>query len=192
MKRIGTRVITDPVRGSFLHLLEKYASKPGRDPQYSGMFLVPKSNKKLVKLLEEAIEEAKKSGADTKWGGKVPKKLNVPLHDGDEDKDIEEYPEYEGMLYFNANAKKRKPGLVDSHGVEIFDEEAFKSGDYFKLDINFYPYSGEQNGIAVGLNNVMWWKEGEALGGGKVSAEKAFEGEFDDDDEDDDDDGMFD
>ena len=34
--------------------------------------------------------------------------------------------------------------------------------------------------------------EGEALGGGKVSAEKAFEGEFDDDDEDDDDDGMFD
>ena len=178
----GTKVITGEVRLSYLHVFDKYAATPGREEKYSVCILIPKKDTKTIALIQEAIANATDLGQKTKWGGKVPKNLKMPLRDGDEEKDTDDNPEYAGMFFLNASSK-RQPGLVDSHKQEIIDREELKSGDWGKVSINFFPFAASgNNGIGVGINNIMKTKDGIALGGTPASAEDDFEGEFEDED----------
>ena len=122
--RNGTKVITGEVRFSYLHVFEPYAGEVGQKPKYSVSLLIPKSDKKTIALIQEAVSEATDLGQTTKWGGKVPKNLKLPLRDGDEEK-ADEHPEYEGMYFINASSE-RQPGLVDSHKQEIFSDQELK------------------------------------------------------------------
>lgn len=83
-----TKVIFGPVRLSYTHLFSKYA--PDGDTA-NGKFmtnaLIPKNEKETVKAIRQAMEAAKKAGIAAKWGGKEPKKLDMPLRDGDTDKE---------------------------------------------------------------------------------------------------------
>ena len=178
--RNGTKVITGEVRFSYLHVFEPYAAEVGQKPKYSVALLIPKKDKQTIALIEEAIAEATEQGQTSKWGGKVPKNLKLPLRDGDEEK-ADEHPEYAGMYFVNASSE-RQPGLVDSHKQEIFSDQELKSGDWGLASINFYPFSvSGNNGIACGLNNLMKKRDGESLGGTPASAEADFAEEFDDD-----------
>ena len=178
--RNGTKVITGEVRFSYLHVFEPFAGELGQKPKYSVSLLIPKKDKQTIALIQEAVAEATDLGQTTKWGGKVPKNLKLPLRDGDEEK-ADEHPEYEGMYFINASSE-RQPGLVDSHKQEIFSDQELKSGDYGLASINFYPFSvSGNNGVACGLNNLMKKRDGESLGGTPASAEADFAEEFDDD-----------
>lgn len=178
--RNGTKVITGEVRFSYLHVFEPYAGEVGQKPKYSVSLLIPKKDKQTIALIQEAVAEATDLGQTSKWGGKVPKNLKLPLRDGDEEK-ADEHPEYEGMYFINASSE-RQPGLVDSHKQEIFSDQELKSGDYGLASINFYPFSvSGNNGVACGLNNLMKKRDGESLGGTPASAEADFAEEFDDD-----------
>lgn len=178
--RNGTKVITGEVRFSYLHVFEPYAGEVGQKAKYSVALLIPKKDKQTIALIEEAIAEATEQGQTSKWGGKVPKNLKLPLRDGDEEK-ADEHPEYAGMYFVNASSE-RQPGLVDSHKQEIFSDQELKSGDWGLASINFYPFSvSGNNGIACGLNNLMKKRDGESLGGTPASAEADFAEEFDDD-----------
>lgn len=178
----GTTVITGEVRFSYLHVFEPYAPNPGQEAKYSVCILIPKKDKETIALIQEACANATDQGQSSKWGGKVPKNLKMPLRDGDEEKDTEEQPEFAGMYFLNANSKNQ-PGIVDSHKQEIFTSNELKSGDYGKVSINFYPYAASgNNGVAVGLNNIMKLRDGASLGGVRASAEDDFEGEFEDED----------
>lgn len=112
--RNGTKVITGEVRFSYLHVFEPYAGVQGQEEKYSVCLLIPKKDKQTIALIQEAIAEATDAGQSSKWGGKVPKNLKLPLRDGDTEKDLDENPEYEGMFFLNCSSK-RQPGLVDSH-----------------------------------------------------------------------------
>jgi len=178
--RNGTKVITGEVRFSYLHVFEPYAGEVGQKPKYSVSLLIPKKDKQTIALIQEAVAEATDMGQTSKWGGKVPKNLKLPLRDGDEEK-ADEHPEYAGMFFLNASSE-RQPGLVDSHKQEIFSDQELKSGDWGLASINFYPFSvSGNNGIACGLNNLMKKRDGESLGGTPASAEADFAEEFDDD-----------
>lgn len=178
--RNGTKVITGEVRFSYLHVFEPYAGEVGQKPKYSVALLIPKKDKQTIALIQEAVAEATDMGQTSKWGGKVPKNLKLPLRDGDEEK-ADEHPEYAGMFFLNASSE-RQPGLVDSHKQEIFSDQELKSGDWGLASINFYPFSvSGNNGIACGLNNLMKKRDGESLGGTPASAEADFAEEFDDD-----------
>ena len=178
--RNGTKVITGEVRFSYLHVFEPYAGEVGQKAKYSVALLIPKKDKQTIALIQEAIAEATDQGQTSKWGGKVPKNLKLPLRDGDEEK-ADEHPEYAGMFFVNASSE-RQPGLVDSHKQEIFSDQELKSGDWGLASINFYPFSvSGNNGIACGLNNLMKKRDGESLGGTPASAEADFAEEFDDD-----------
>lgn len=180
--RNGKKVITDEVRFSYLHVFEPYAAQAGQEEKYSVCLLIPKTTKKTIQLIQEAVAEATDEGQKTKWGGKVPKNLKLPLRDGDEEKDLDENPEYEGVFFLNATSK-RQPGLVDSHKQEIMTVDELKSGDWGKASINFFPFSASgSNGVGVGLNNLMKTRDGESLGGVFTKAEDDFEGEFEDED----------
>ena len=177
----GTKVMFGPCRLSYTHLFSKYVPEGGGEGKYMTNVLIPKNEKKTIAAFEKAIEEAKQAAVASKWGGKMPKKLESPLRDGDEkDDDL-----YEDHWYLNAKCSTR-PGIVDKDMEPITDEEEIYSGVWAYVSVTFYGYSvSGNNGIACGLNNIKKYKDDEHLGG-RASAQNDFGSDFDDDDDDDD------
>jgi len=180
------KVVFGPCRLSYTHLFEKYSIDDKSEGKYMTNILIPKDEKETVKAIEAAIEAAKKSAIVAKWNGKCPdaKKLDTPLHDGDE-KEKDDDGVYADSYYLNAKCNTR-PGVVDKKKVPIVDEEEVYSGMWAIVSVTFYGYDVSlKKGIACGLNNVMKFKDDEHLGG-RVSADTDFEGvdtDLDDDDD---------
>ena len=173
------KVVTEKVRFSYLHVFEAHAPEEGQKPAYSVCVLVDKRDRKTLIALEKAVEAAKKEGEYTKFEGKIPKNLKLPLRDGDIEK--EDDPNFEGKVFFNAKTYNR-PGIVDANLQTIIDPEELYSGCYGKVSVNIYPYNyNGKKGIAVGLNNLLKLEDGERLSGGAASPEADF-GKVDDDD----------
>lgn len=176
-----TKVIFGPCRLSYTHVFEKYSPDGDGEGKFMTNVLIPKSEKETVEAIKNAIEAAKKAAIVAKWGGKEPKKLDMPLRDGDEKDD----DNYEDLFYINAKSNTR-PGIVDKHKAPIVDEEEIYSGVWAVVSVTFYGYDVSGNrGIACGLNNIMKFKDDDHLGG-RVSADADFgDVEFDDEDDDD-------
>ena len=81
---MATKVITGKVRASFVHIFEPQ-SVNGSEPKYSCSFIIPKSDTETIGKIREAVEQARQDGV-TKWGGKIPPNLKLPLRDGDIDR----------------------------------------------------------------------------------------------------------
>lgn len=175
-----TKVIGGPARLSYTHVFAKYAPEGGADGKYMTNILIPKTEKKTIAAIEAAIEAAKEQAVKSKWGGKLPKKLDTPLRDGDEKED----EIYHDHYYLNAKSNTR-PGVVDKQGNPIMDEEEIYSGVWCYFSISFYGYDVSGNrGVACGLNNLKKYKDDDRLGG-RASADSDFS-DFEDDIEDDD------
>lgn len=170
-----TKVIV-PCRFSYLHCWEP-DSVNGSEPKYSVSAIIPKSDTKTVNAIKAAIEQAKKDSV-SKWGGKVPGNLKLPLRDGDIDRPDDEA--YAGCYFFNANSRQA-PQVVDSKVQPILDQSEVYSGCYGKISVTFYGYNSNGNrGIAAGLGNIQKLKDGESLGG-RTSAADDFQTEDEDD-----------
>ena len=177
---MSTKVITGKVRASFVHIFEPHVMKEGDPKKYSCSLIIPKSDTKTVRAIQAAIEEAKQNGI-SKWGGKIPPNLKMPLRDGDIDRPDD--AAYADSYFINASSQER-PGIVDRKRVPISDPLAIYSGCYVRASVNFYPFSVNGNrGIAAGLSNVQLWSDGEPLNG-RMRAEDEFDAldEVDDDD----------
>jgi hypothetical protein len=167
------KMVIQNVRCSYVFVKEPRKKEDGTDGKYSVQILLPKNDpqvKKVKAMIDAALTE--KFGADaTKKRGKY----KLPLRDGDEERDSEEY---EGMYFMNANGG-RKPGIVNRNNepADIDDmEEYCYSGAYFHVSCNFYGFpakDGGKPGVALGLNNVMLRKKGDRLDG-SVSATSEF------------------
>ena len=175
------KVVFGPCRLSYTHVFAKYAPDGDTDNgKYMTNVLIPKDEAETIKAIKEAIEAAKTSAIVSKWNGKEPKKLDMPLRDGDEKDDDDVY---EDKFYLNAKSTTR-PGIIDKHKVPIVDEEEMYSGVWAVVSVTFFGYDVSGNrGVACGLNNLMKFKDDEHLGG-RVSAETDFAGIDDEDDED--------
>lgn len=170
MENLNMKVITGKVRFSYANVWEP-KSINGSKPKYSISLLIPKSDKKTIDSIKQAIENAKKGGLSI-LGGKIPANLKTPLRDGDLERPDDEV--YMGCYFINANSVN-KPGILDKYKNPIENPEDFYSGCYGYASINFYAFNTNGNkGIACGLNNLMKIEDGEVLGG-KASAEMDFE-----------------
>lgn len=175
-----TKVVTGEVRFSYLNVWEPKSINDS-EPKYSVSLLIPKSDTATLKAINKAIEAAKQNGV-TKFGGKIPANLKLPLRDGDVDR--EDDPIYAGHYFINANCKT-PPGLVYKNGQRIIDSTELYSGCYGRASITFYAFNTSGNrGIACGLNNLMKTRDGEPLGG-RSRAEDDFAGYIEDDGDDD-------
>lgn len=172
-----TKVITGKVRFGYVHVFEPAAVSEGsEDKKYSVSIMIPKKDKATLKKIEAAIEEAKKQGIETKWGGKAPKVLKTPLRDGDEERDEECY---EDTMFLSAKSNN-KPGVVDQDLNEIISRDEFYSGCYGRASITFFPFDvNGSKGIACALNNLQKLEDGERLGGSNASAAEDFGDEDD-------------
>ena len=159
---LKTKVITGIVRLSYEHVWEP-ASINGGEPKYSASLIIPKSDKKTVKAIEEAVEAAITEGIG-KFGGKKPNKaaLKLPLRDGDTEREDEAYKD---AFFINANSKTA-PQIVDRAVRPILDRNEVYSGCYVRASISLYAFNSNGNkGVACGLNNLQKVKDGEPLGG---------------------------
>ena len=179
---MSTKVVTGKVRFSYVNIFKSRAFQADQDAKFSICLLIPKEDKATLKKIKAAIDEAIQEGISSKWNGKKPANVKLPLRDGDEER-ADEAPEYAGMMFLNANSTQ-KPGIVDKDLNEILDPDEVYSGCWGRASINFYPFSVNGNkGIGVGLNNVQKLKDGEHLGAARASAESDFNDDFEDDDE---------
>ncbi|KHF41474.1 DUF2815 family protein [Halalkalibacter okhensis] len=172
---IGTN--EEPVRLSYVNTHQP-VSVNGSDPKYSVSIIIPKSDKRTVKKIQDAIQKTIQDNKD-KFGGKVPKNLRTPLRDGDVDREGD--AAYANSYFINANSKL-KPGIVDKDLNPILDPSELYSGCYGRVSLNCYVYQVNGNkGATFGLNHVMKTADGEPLGG-RSSAEADFADDSDDDD----------
>jgi len=156
----ATKVIV-PCRFSYLHAFEPDAVNGG-DPKYSVSAIISKDDKETIKKIQTAVEQAKKDSV-SKWGGKIPANLKLPLRDGDIDRPDDEA--YENSCFFNANSKQA-PQCVNKSVQPIIDQSELYSGCYGRISVTFYGYNSNGNrGIAAGLGNIQKLKDGEPLGG---------------------------
>ena len=173
---MATKVITGKVRASFVHIFEPQ-SVNGSEPKYSCSFIIPKSDTETIGKIREAVEQARQDGV-TKWGGKIPPNLKLPLRDGDIDRpDDENYQEH---FFVNASSKDA-PQVVDRHVQPVTDPMMVYSGCYCNVSVNFYAFNANGNrDVAAGLGNVQFVKDGVRLSG-KASAESDFDALDDED-----------
>lgn len=170
-----TKVIV-PCRFSYLHCWEP-AAVNGGEPKYSVSAIIDKKDTKTINAIKAAIEQAKKDSV-SKWGGKVPANLKLPLRDGDIDRPDDEA--YAGCYFFNANSRQA-PQVVDAKVQPILDQNEVYSGCYGKISVTFYGYNSNGNrGIAAGLGNIQKLRDGESLGG-RSNAADDFQTEEDED-----------
>ena len=172
----STKVVTGRVRFSYANVFEP-KSVNGGDEKYSVSLIIPKSDKKTISDIKSAIEQAKKDGA-TKFGGKAPANLKLPLRDGDVDRADDET--YKDSYFVNANSKDR-PGVVDKNVKAILDQTEFYSGCYGRASITFYAFNQNgSRGVACYLQNLQKLADGEPLSG-RSRAEDDFTTADDDD-----------
>ena len=161
MEATSTKVITGKVRFSYANVWQPKSINGGEE-KYSVSLIIPKKDKQTIAEIQAAIELAKIEGA-TKFGGKVPASLKLPLRDGDVDRPDDEA--YKGCYFINANSKDR-PGIVDQNVKPILDQSEFYSGCYGRASITFYAFNQNGNkGVACGLQNLQKLADGEQLGG---------------------------
>ena len=159
-----------PCRFSYLHCWEP-DSVNGSEPKYSVSAIIPKSDTTTLNKIKAAIENAKKESV-SKWGGKIPPNLKLPLRDGDIDRPEDEA--YAGCCFLNANSRQA-PQVVDRKVQPILDQSEVYSGCYGQISVTFYGYNTNGNrGIAAGLGNIQKLRDGESLGG-RASAAEEFE-----------------
>lgn len=179
-------MIIGPVRFSFLALAKPKAVSQGGAEKYQVCILIPKTDKATIRKINELVNEAIADGASvfkkTLDPNKLPRNFEHPLHDGDEERESDDFANH---YYMNCYAN-RKPGIVDKNRDEILDiTEEIYSGCWGRVDVNLYAYNVSSPGIAVGLNNVQKIKDGPRLDG-VIGADKAFDDGFEPDDDEDD------
>ena len=176
---IKTKVMTSEVRLSYVHLVEPYANPatPGAEPKYSVTVLIPKTDTATYEDIKASMAAAYEQGVQDKWKGARPQLKNALIYDGDGMKqDGTPYgPECKGCWVLSARTKT-KPQVVhiSNPAVQLAPTDIY-SGMYARVSINFYPFSGQQKGVAAGLSNVFKTRDGEPLGGG-ASAESEWAG----------------
>ncbi len=169
----ATKVITGKCRLCYEHVWEPTSMDDDSPAKYSACVVIPKSDKETLAKIDAAQKAAVAEGVKSKWQGKKPAKLKLPLRDGDEERPDDEA--FRGTYFLNANAN-RQPGVVDLHLNPILDKEELYSGCWCRFSLTFFPFSTRgNNGVAAGLNNIQKVSDGERLSGGSRA-----EDDFDD------------
>ena len=159
-------VVTGEVRLSYAHIATPRTNDKG-NIRYETAILIPKSDKATVKAIEAAIEAAKVVGKDSKWGGKIPPSLKIPLRDGDTERDLDDNPEYAGHWFINTGSNKM-PVLVDAQLDPIMDKSEIYSGVYACVRLRMFPFNTDNSkGVGAGLNGIQKTRDGDPFGGGE-------------------------
>ena len=174
----ASNVTTGEVRLSYVHLFKPYAAQPGQEEKFSVTCLLPKTDVATKQRIDMAIEAAKQRGLKDRWNGVMPPNVPNPVWDGDGVRaDGTPFgPECKGCWVFTASSKADRPiEVVDMQLNPIIDQSQVYSGMYAQVNFTAFPYfSAGKKGIGFGLGPVRKTRDGEVLGGGRMTAAQAF------------------
>lgn len=175
------KVVTGAVRISYAYLTSpRPAEEEGEKAKYGCTILVPKTDKETIAKIEAAIQAVKDGPGKAKWGGKLPKALKITFRDGDEEKDLDDQPEYAGMMFMSVTSNT-KPGIVDRQRDPILDEDEVYSGMWARVSLKAAPFDfNGTKGVTFYLNHVQKVRDDDNLTG-RTSAEDDFDDLEDDD-----------
>lgn len=132
------------------------------------------------KELKEAIVKCivDEFGNDkAKW----PKKLKLPLHDGNEkyEEDPVKYAMYKDVVYVNLKSKDKPVVRTPDNKNYITDTNEFYGGCYARASVNVkafqYPaVKPMSHGVSMFLNGLLKTRDGEAFGG-RANVESMFD-----------------
>lgn len=187
-KRPPTRVVTGPVRLSYVYIATQAQDDDGEDDGYRCQVLIPKGDKKTLQAMKVAIQHAtlKFTKGDKAKAAKLLKhpKWHKPLRNPAlEDLEGEQYKD---MLFLTAKAYKERPAVLLKNGTRLEETSAIAkhiySGVWANLSLSFYPFDTKGNkGVAVGLNSLIKNKDDKRLDG-RVDAEDELAEFIDEDD----------
>lgn len=177
-KGIDTMIIKMAnVRLAFPSLFEAKAINDG-SPKFSAAFLIPKTNKALIKEINEAVLEV----ATAKWGAKASAVLKAAaakgrnaLHDGTEK---EGYAGYDETVMFINATNGTRPLVVDRDKSPLTAADGRPyAGCYVNASIELWAQDNKYGkAVNASLRGVQFFKDGDSFSGGGV----ADEGDFDD------------
>lgn len=168
-EKLPTKFVTPEIICSYPHLAEKTTDLSGREA-YTLSIPLPKDNTEAVSLLVAAMRNA----AINEWGEKYSQiktledferaKIKHFVVDGNDDD-----PTYRNTLKFTAKSIKNQPTCVTPKIERVAPEEIegkFYPGCIIRASVSAYATdkSGTKT-IAWGLNNVMFIRDGERIGG---------------------------
>jgi len=159
---MSDRVLLPKARVVFVNVFE-----PNDKGKYALCMLFDKGTNldELKTLANETAEE--------KYGKKIPKNFNYPWKDGN-DKDEEDYPDFQNKIVVNAKSIYQ-PTVVDEDVEIIINPKEFYSGCYARASVTASCYDVDGNkGINLYLQNVQKLGDGERIGGG-VEAKDEFQ-----------------
>lgn len=167
------KIVTGEVRISYAHVFDPYAFNADDEPKYSCRILIPKSDKATLLALQNAIKAVKLDETSIKkWGGSVPKSLDLPYYDGDAIAD--EQPEAAGCYFINLK-NSRQPGVIGCDGRPITNPTDFYSGCYGRASFRLFAYNQKgKKGISASLSNLLKTRDGDPLGAMMTTAEDDF------------------
>ena len=202
MSNLNTRVKTEEVRLSFVHVFEpaSFGNDPSNPAKYSVAVIIEKTDKKTLGRIKAAYEAAKQEGIE-RYGNSFASKASPLirpigsnyglLKDADQYEELAADPNYAGCYVMNLKSERAPQVLARETGKKLLTtenggEEVVYSGCYGKVTFNIYPYSNKSHtGISAGLGNVLKTRDGERFGGFKSGLDD-FADDFDDDAFDDD------
>lgn len=152
------------------------------EKKYQVLLSFPKTDKKLLQTVQNAIEECRRKAEQTMFHGRLPKNFNLPnIKDGDED--YEEGKGFPGEWVIKASSSfkpevvKKAVVMGKTQLVPITDEDEFYSGCYGYASVVFFAYDSQKSkGISCGLNSLLKSKDGERFGGSRENVDEAFAG----------------
>lgn len=188
------RFVTPVFRLSFPALFAA-RSYDGKDAKYgcSAVWTPSEFNdqdKKLWKAILRALDAESKSCFNKAFKD-LPANFKRGIRDGAEKSDLEGYGE--GTKFASLTTQMR-PGVIDRSKNVISPEEGngemIYPGCYCRATVNVYSYNNKGKGVALGLMNLQFIKDGDRLDS-RTDAAEDFEDDLDDWDGDGDDDDFL-
>lgn len=176
------------VRLSFPVLFRARAFSKDQVEKFQATFLLDPSNKEHARYIKE-IKKASKAVLTEKFG-EVPDKDDLEFCYGlaDKHKKKKKYDGYEGMFYIQTS-NTMQPSLLDRQKNEVVESDGtLYAGCYVNTNITLWPQDHPKGGKGVNANLriVQFFKDGEAFGNAKASADEMDEVDLSDDDDADD------
>lgn len=171
LKIMSRKLVLKNVRFSYVRVFEPEQFNGVGDLNYSVVLLIPKTDKALIKQINDAIKAEAQAyiALDPKFKGVIPANFKSPLRDGDAP-EKEGKAGYEGMYYMTAKRKEKlgRPIVIDKHKQPVTVKEDMYSGSWGTASISLYGYnmSSDNRGITVGLNGIQKVTDDDRLDGG--------------------------
>jgi len=140
--------------------------------KYSITMIFPEKTN-LTRLKRMARGVAEKEFGKAKRGVRYD-----PFRENEEKEDLEGFEE---PGEFASASTQFKPGIINTYGEDLTDQEEFYDGCYARATVHCYPYNKKGNkGVAFGLNSILKTEDGDKIEQGG-SARSDFEDDIDED-----------